>query len=187
MRTIVGYPIHKANSPKNTKKGDALLCLHIYTFKNRKGTIYIVNVEQYLYDVYIIKFHTKADRSRKEKYNLLTNQKDARRIIYTCIEIGLQIYVTNPNASFGFVGSPIPKELKRESQLKNTKRFRVYSKFAKFFFSPDNFLHTNNPDFSLYLLLNKKHLESNNTLHEKIMEMFEQHFDLSDLLGNTNN
>jgi len=155
----------------------------MFVFKNRKNTTYIVNVEEYQHHVFIVKFHTKQKSYSKDKYNKLTNEKDARKIIYTCIDIGLDVYKKYPLASFGFIGSPLPKEMERDNELDNTKRFKVYRKFAAFFFSPDNFDHSTNSGFSSYLLYNKKHLDQRPTLREDVMSMFDNHFDMDELLG----
>lgn len=180
MNKILGYQVHRANSLKS-KDGEASIAIHIYTFKNRKNTLYIVNVEEFLHHVFVLKFHTKSLRNSKNKYNILTNEKDARRVIYTCIEIGNSIYKNNEKASFGFIGSPIPKEKERENELFKTKRFIVYRKFAAFFFSPDNFIHSENQDLSSYLLFNKKHLEEKSSLKDDVISMFKNHFDTNSL------
>lgn len=184
MQKILSYPFQKKHCIQS--KDDAKIAIHIFVFKNIKKTVYIVNVEQYRHEVFIVKFHTKAMRNAKDKYNRLTNEKDARKIIYTCINIGLSLYTKFPLASFGFIGSPLLEEKKRENELLNTKRFRVYRKFAAFFFSPDNFDHSTNTDLSSYILYNKSHLSINTTLKEDVMSMFENYYDTNDLVGALN-
>jgi hypothetical protein len=182
MNIIESYAYRKANSITQNEK--SIKYIHIYTFKNRKNTQYIVNVEEYDFDVFVIKFHTKSNRQSKNRYCLLTHEKDARRIIFTCIKIGQDIYSKNKNASFGFIGAPLIKEIKereKDAVLNNTKRFKVYRKFATFFFSPDNFIHSENVLYSSYLLVNKESATSNPKIEDDIMGMFESHFDTNDL------
>jgi len=181
MIAFEGYPFRK--SSVIPKRGDpALKATHIYTFTTRKKTRYIVNVDEYKLDVYIVKFFVKSHSSSKSRYSLLTNERDARKIIYTCVEIGNSIYSNNNIASFGFVGSPISEEKRRENKLFNTKRFRVYKYFALFFFSPDNFEHTTNMNYSSYLLVNKKNIASNPSLKKDIISMFEDNYDMDSLM-----
>jgi len=180
MNTIACYPYRKANSIIK-KDGGILKAIHIYTFKNRKNTVYIVNIEEYINDIFIIKYHTKAHRLSKKRYNLLTNEKDARRVIFSCIQIGKDILGQNKIASFGFIGSPLDNEFERKSKYYKTKRFNVYQKFAVFFFSPDNFEHRPNENFSSYLLLNKKKIANNNNYHNEVIEMFAGYYNLQEL------
>jgi len=77
------------------KNDRCLLKEHIYTFTTSKRAHYIVNVEEYRFDVYVVKFHLKSHSNSKWKYNLLTSQHDARRIIYTCVDIGQEIFSRN--------------------------------------------------------------------------------------------
>lgn len=184
MDFINCYPYRKANTIIQ-KDGGILKSIHIYTFKNRKNTVYIVNIEEYENDIFILKFHTKQHRLSKKRYNLLTHEKDARRVIYSCIQIGREILSINTLASFGFIGAPIPIECERgKNKYHRTKRFKVYQKFATFFFSPDNFEHRPNEQFSSYLLLNRKKLESHLNYDAQIIQMFADYYELQELFGN---
>ena len=180
MFGIQSYSFRKANSIKQ-KDNPVLKTIHIYTFKNRFKTVYIVNVEEYKHEMFILKFHTKAHKSSINKYNLLTKEGDARRIIFTCIKIAQQIHLVNERASFGFIGSPLMAEKRRKNRLSNTKRFRVYKKFAAFFFSPDSFVHSVDADHSSYLLFNRNQIRLNPDLNKDVVSMFENYFDLTEL------
>lgn len=60
----------------------------IYTFRSTKSNlVYLVRVEHYKMDIYIIKFYLKSNQNSPLKYNLLTNTFEPRRIINTCISI----------------------------------------------------------------------------------------------------
>lgn len=66
----------------------------IYTFRSTKSSLtYLVRVEHYKMDIYIIKFFLKSNRYSPYKYNLLTNTFEPRRIINTCICILMPIKV----------------------------------------------------------------------------------------------
>lgn len=168
---LKGYKFRYCNTIKSHKKSH-LLAIHIYSFRNDRGIFYVANVEEYLHGMHVVKFFLKNHAESKKKYNYLSNEGSARRVIYTCVEIGLEIFAKNPFASFGFIGSPTIKEL-TISKLNNSKRFRVYQYFAKFFFSPENFVHSFNQENSSYIILNKKYIDERcpNALNE-ITEMF---------------
>jgi hypothetical protein len=181
LRPIEAYKFENRTKiiSKNEKFKEATL---IYVFSNRKNTKYIVNVEKFKNSFYILKFHLKKMSSSKNKYNHLTREKDARRIIYTCIEIGLEIYKNNADASFGFIGSPTPKELQRSNtKYLNTKRIKVYKNFASYFFDPKDFVHHFSERISSYLILNKTQLERYPNFMEMVTEMFTESYDIDSL------
>lgn len=92
----------------------------LYTFKSTKSNQwYWVRVECYDHNVYALKFHLKSMRNCENKYSVLTNTYEPRRIVMTCINIMLEIYQKDDHASFGFIGSNLEKE-----GTDNTKRFR---------------------------------------------------------------
>ncbi len=140
---------------------------HKYSFKTRLNQRYIVNVEEYKYQLFVIKFYLKNHEHSKQKYNLLTNDGDAFRVISTCVNVILEILTLNPEASFGFIGEQSLGEEKA-----NTKCFRIYKRVTENYFPPQKFEHAINTENSSYLILNKK----NKTLElkEKAQEMFNQ-------------
>lgn len=137
-------------------------------------------MEEYENNMFAVKFYVKNHADSKHKYNLLTEEYDARRIIYTCVEIAKKIQENNPFASFGFVGSPTKKELKT-TKLKCTKRFRVYNYFATFFFNPENFDHSYDENKSVYIILNKEAVKKDSKILDKIVDMFQAHYDIEGL------
>ncbi len=140
----------------------------LYKFRSSKSRLwYIVLVEHYSYDVYAVKFYLKANRNSKDRYRLMTNTFEPRRIINTCINIMLAIYAGNPKASFGFVGANGFGESEAE-----TKRYRVYSTMVATYFSDQVFLHKENKKKSAYLLINRQMLEQDPTLTDKIEQYF---------------
>lgn len=119
---IEGYPYRFVmNEPSHD---DYIICTSIYTFRSTKSNlVYLVRVEHYKMDIYIIKFYLKSNQNSPHKYNLLTNTFDPHRIINTCIRILLDIYQKDSKASFGFIGANRIGE-----NEDNTKRYRVYKK-----------------------------------------------------------
>lgn len=171
--SLKGYAFRYCNSIKSQKK-DHLKAIHIYSFRNDSNVCYIVNVEEYSHEMHVVKFYLKKYAQSERKYNVETQFGNARRVIYTCIDIGLEIFSRKPLASFGFIGSPTESELS-SSLLNNTQRFRVYEYFAKFFFSPENFSHSFNIENSSYVILNRNY--QNNHCPDamiQITEMFKK-------------
>jgi hypothetical protein len=113
----------------------------------------------------------------------LTNEFDARRIIYTCISIGLDIYHRNPRASFAFAGAPTNQELAREEKYKSTKRLKVYQNFAYFFFDPNQFEHHIGYDLSTYIMYNKRELAKIPNLIGLVTGMFDNMYELNEMFG----
>ncbi len=140
----------------------------LYKFKSTKSnTWYIVYVEQYKYNVFILKFYPKNWRFSKRKYNLLTNTHEPRRIIGTCINIALSVLDEYPDASFGFIGANRENEDTCE-----TKRYKVYSTIIATWFSEKHFYHKENKEKSAYLLINNIAIEQNPSLVKEIENFF---------------
>ena len=87
----------------------------------------------------------------------------------------LSIYDQNDKASFGFIGSNSDGE-----SVSNTKRYRVYSRIIATYFSDKFFMHIENIDKSVYMLLNRRQLELNSNFKEDIEESFMQMYDYFD-------
>lgn len=107
-------------------------------------------------------------RNCENKYSVLTNTYEPRRIVMTCINVMLEIYRKDDHASFGFIGS----NLVEEKGTDNTKRFRFYKRIMATYFSEKYFIHQENSPKSAYLMLNKAELANNPRLKEDIEDAF---------------
>ena len=143
------YSFRYVNSSSKNIKGQ-FVKEHKLTFCCNRGHQYIVNVEQYEYHLFAIKFYLKAHRFSQNKYKLLTNHHNIPPIIRTCVEIMLYFLKHNPYASFCFVG-----ENSFEESVAETKRFKVYKRVMENHFSPLSFWHLIDTNRSFYLLQNK--------------------------------
>lgn len=156
-------------------KGDSSSLLHIllYRFKSTKSNlVYIVRVEEYKYNIYAVKFYQKSHSLSKDKYRIMTNTNEPRRIINTCINIMLTIYQKNKKASFGFIGANGFDE-----DISYTKRYRVYSKIIATYFSDKHFYHKENIEKSAYMLINNISLNENHDLVEQIESFFIEQYE----------
>ena len=166
MMTPSSYPYRFLMNER--PDGDYLAGTGIYTFRSTKSNlVYLVRVEHYRMDVYIIKFYLKSNRNSPYKYSLLTHTFEPRRILNTCVNILLDIYRDNPGASFGFIGA----NLIGESEA-NTKRYRVYKKIVTTYMGAETFHHHYNVEKSAYILVNKRKLKENPSLIAQIEQFF---------------
>jgi len=185
-----GYDFNYRTKRPPYHNNDILVYTHIYIFhtkNNSKGKgkdKYVVNVEEYKHDVFILKFYKQNHSDSKNRYSLLTGEFLARKIIMTCVNIGIHILSQNPNASFGFLGMPTLKEIQRPAnKIYNTKRYRVYEKFATFFFQEENFEHNYDINTSAYFMLSIKKRNIDKEIKQKILNMFVDHYTLSNFFS----
>lgn len=165
------YPFYFIQRDKGDDKG--LLYISLYRFKSTKSKlVYIVRVEEYKYHVYAVKFYQKSHSLSKDKYRIMTNTNEPRRIINTCINIMLSIYQSNPKASFGFIGANGFDE-----EICCTKRYRVYSRIIATYFSDKHFYHKENIDKSAYMLINNTALAENPNLIGQIEYFFTEQYE----------
>ena len=161
-----GYPYRFVMN--ETSSDDYITKTGIYSFRSSKSHLtYIVRVEHYRMDIYIIKFYLKSNRYSPHKYNLLTNTFEPRRIINTCINILLDIFKKDPGASFGFIGA----NRIGESEC-NTKRYQVYKRIVTTYFTDIYFYHHYNEEKSAYILVNKRKLKEEPGLIQEIEKFF---------------
>jgi hypothetical protein len=134
--------------------GNQIDYIIIYTFDTGKCR-YIVEVEHYDHNFYIVKYYPKKCKNYKYRFNILTSEYIAPRIIATCLRIIESITKKDPAANFGFVGSPtvMPEMNWREGQA-NTKRFRLYKYAFESYFGHEMFTHYMNVVSSVYLIIN---------------------------------
>lgn len=161
------YPFYFIQRNSGTDN-DVFREILLYRFKSSKSNlVYIVRVEVFEYNVYGIKFYLKNHSLSPNKYRLLTKTNEPRRIIYTCINIMLSIYESDPMASFGFVGANGMDE-----DCVCTKRYRFYSRIIATYISDSKFYHKENKDHSAYMLINRQGLAANPGLIEDIEGYF---------------
>lgn len=168
------YPYIYIQRCKSYDKG--ILYIDIYRFKSIKSNLtYMVRVERYDHNMYAVKFYQKNHRHSDKKYQLLSNTFEPRRILYTVMNIMIDIYKGNPKASFGFIGANCENE-----DTANTKRYRVYNKLVATRVSNEIFKHVEDKRTSAYMLVNRKELEEYPDLIEKIEKSFMELYDYFD-------
>jgi len=129
---------------------------HKFAFRAKNNHRYIVNVEEYEYQIFVVKFHLKEHANSVNKYKIVSNFGDTSRIINTCLHIMIDMYKEYPKASFGFIGVD--------------KRYPIYKRIMENVFSPNKFVHINEDPYNAYLLFNK----NSETTQNNVSEMFER-------------
>jgi hypothetical protein len=168
------YPFRFIQKDKEPSEG--LDYVFLYRFRSKKSKLaYMVRVEEYKLHVYAVKFYLKNHSLSDDKYRIMTNTHEPRRIINTCINIMLSIYNKDPMASFGFIGANGFGE-----EVGCTKRYRVYSRIIATYFSDQFFYHKENISKSAYMLINNRSLKEDPTLTEKIEAFFMEQYDYFD-------
>ena len=111
-------------------------------------------MEEYVGKIFIVKFYPHSHHNSPDKYNILTTDYDAARVIRTAIDIRLLFLKDYPDASFGFIASNSITDTYEENKYYN-KRFRIYRKLVANFFATETFAHISNEKTSAYLLVNR--------------------------------
>ena len=154
---------------------DIMICRHLYEIVSPKTNVYyMVWVEEYVGNFFAIKFHLRKDKKNQNKYSVLSGLFEARPIIISCLTLLAQIAKANDNSSFGFIGAGMPGD----SELINTKRYRVYKRFVSTFVSEELFEHHFLPKKSAYLLVRKKTLEENPNYLKELFSKFTETYPL---------
>ncbi len=149
-----------------TKIDNRDIITYNYSFKGKKKR-YCVLIEQYDYQVYAVKYYLAEKKSCSKRYNLLSFQGEATRVITTVAMIIIELANDNPFASFCFVGSRLLTEEKS-----NTKRFKLYSRILESKVSSVNFEHKHSKKYSSYIMINRHNTDKN--FLDKVVAMFKE-------------
>ena len=142
-----------------SKDPSSLRMISLWKFKSDKSNkCYIVEIEEFSNHFYSLKFYYKGVALSKNRYSLLTNDYEPRTVVMSCINIMRQYYDTDPEASFGFVAAEDIGSKHKDDRP--NKRFRFYRRMMLTLFSPRVFVQYADIRNSVYILLNKKRLES---------------------------
>jgi len=150
----------------------------LYRFKNIYNENYIAEVFHYENSVYAIKYYLKNHRDSNKRYNI-TYSKDFLekkkvntgalnffRVMDTVLTIAQKEIISKDNkASFGFLGAPKEIEMNKKKNKKNinndktisnTKRYKVYSLYARRYYNPQYFEYIDSKTSSILILRNNK-------------------------------
>ncbi|MGO1521599.1 MAG: hypothetical protein ACTHXT_13255 [Sphingobacterium sp.] len=122
-----------------------------------KKYIYIVEIEVYDFNIYAVKFYPKTFKNHERRFNILTNQRKAGRIIATCLHVIVDIIKQDPLANIGFLAARTTDNSgEYQENLRLNKRFKIYAQAFQDFFGTQTFSHFPDNNTSTYLLINNK-------------------------------
>lgn len=134
----------------------------LWTFKSDKShKRYIVEVEGFENEFYGLKFYWKGVEKSPDRYSLLTNDYEPRKIVRSCIEVMLDYYRRNKMVSFGFVAAPdLAKDMvgKRYDSHQGSRRFIFYRRMMINLFGPKTFFQASDITNTIYLMINREKL-----------------------------
>jgi hypothetical protein len=134
----------------------------LWSFKSLKSNKrYIVEVEGFDHEFLGLKFYWKGVEKSKNRYSLLTNDYEPRKIVRSCIEIMMIYYNKNKFISFGYVAAPdLEKDIKGKKidKKSGSRRFKFYQRMMINLFGPETFYQASDTTNTIYLMINRKQL-----------------------------
>ena len=160
--------------------------LRVYTFHTPKYK-YIVHIEEYEYDYFLISFFPKlntdfyvrqqrlADLGQKfyDKYSYQTKENIPFKIFSLLVSEIKNILKDHPYASFGYFGAPDYKS-GEETDLFNTKRVRIYNQLLSDEFNQTHVVKSE-LEFSGGMVLNKEVLNEYPNLEMYCRDILQSH------------
>lgn len=147
-----------------SKDNCSLRIIDLWSFKSAKSNKrYIVEVEGFENEFYGIKFYWKGVEKSKNRYSMLTHDYEPRTIVRSCIEVMLEYYHKNPLVSFGFVAAhDLEEDIKGKkfNAEAGSRRFRFYQRMMVNLFGPKTFYQAADTTNTIYLLINRRQLET---------------------------
>lgn len=134
-----------------------LRIVDLWSFRSEKSNKrYIVEAEMFSSHFIGIKFYWKGVADSPERYSLLTNDYEPRKIIMSCVYIMLEYFQKDRCSSFGFVAAP---DLHGNSERRvPNKRFRFYRRMMLSIFGSETFAQGYDLRNSIYILINRAEL-----------------------------
>lgn len=150
------YPFKKLFVKDFRKNGHGyLVSKTTYTFRTEASVDYLIEVEEYQSNIFIIKFCPKKLKKHPKRFNILTGEHIMPRIVGTCIQVMLSIIKKNNLASFGFLGSNTIVFGKYSEGKEDTKRYRIYKYVVQNYIGEETFSHKTDKKNSTYLVINR--------------------------------
>jgi hypothetical protein len=183
LRDKFGWRYVQTQNPKTNNKYKKL---RVYTFHTPKYK-YIVHIEEYEYDYFLISFFPKlntdfyvrqqrlADRGQKfyDKYSYQTKENIPFKIFSLLVGEIKNILKDHPYASFGYFGAPDYK-LGNQTDLFNTKRIRIYNQLLNDEFNQTHVVKSE-LEFSGGMVLNKEVLNEYPDLEMYCRDILQSH------------
>lgn len=173
------------HSPKETDLFEECFIYKFFTDEQTKGgkTRYIARAEVYG-ECIAVKFYPQS-ANEDHRYSVSTNRfttKGALRVIITCASLIPIMMRKYPDASFVIKASEgIDLQTNTEEPENNNQRFRIYRNVLMKVIGNENFQHSEYPNVSIYLLVNKKNCNNLKEKRDRIKKELVDKFNLVDL------
>lgn len=159
-----------------------LRIIDVWKFRSSKSNkCYIIEMEHLNNNLIAVKFYYKGVRWSKQRYSLMTNDNEPRTIVYSCFELMKRYYINDGSVSFGFIAAQDIDLVKKSKPV--NRRFRFYRTLANNYFGTKSFIHLQDMEERLYLLLNRQQLQqgllSVRDVAEDINNIYEGDFNFS--------
>lgn len=137
-------------------------------------------MEHFSNNLIAVKFYYKGVRWSKDRYSLMTNDNEPRRIVYSCLELIKRYYIKDNTISFGFIAAQDSNPQKTRKH--ENRRFQFYKTVVNYYFGTKTFSHVDDGS-RVYLLLNRQQLKlgaiSMQTISDEINRIYEGDFNFS--------
>lgn len=167
-----GYPFVFLMNDYSDHSNGMKYCMQYHFRSTKSNHTYIVRLEKYEQNAYCVKFYDKAVSDSKNKYSLRNNTFEPRTILYTIINIMMDVHAKDPKASFFFVGA----EDERDEGAVSTRRYSLYRKFTASAIGNMVFDHFRVNRLSLYILVNKTYVSDTyafaKNIEQKVSELY---------------
>ena len=133
---------------------------------------YIVEVEVYVHDTFVLKFYPLRFKRLKNKYRYISGDNILKELLGTCLAIFKGYFDRIPTASFGFMATGSIVGDFQENQ-ENNQRFQIYKQVMQNVFGDETFAHYIDVSYSAYLMANRA-----NQLDSFVVDMQHQFCDM---------
>lgn len=155
---------------------------HVHTFKARNNQRYIIEFDEFIGNIFLVKFYQKNHSSSIHKYNIMTCSGWSCSVIYTVFDLMLKTWRNNSfgNVSFAFMGSNTINADGTQESKKNTKRFNFYKILIANFVGDRNFSFKQNIESSIFVMLNKRNATVETQMNT-ILKYIYTHYSILDI------
>lgn len=157
-------------------------------YKETAGFKYIVKIEEYDYDYFIISFYPKlnkdfyvkqsklsaAGQKHYDEYSFLTRENIPLQILSLMLSEMKNILQEKPFASFGYFGAADVKTGDPNNDMFNTKRVRMYNQLINDEFK-DTHKTISDPTFSGSVILNREVMKEFPDFEKYCLDVLETH------------
>ena len=99
----------------------------IWRFKSTKSNkIYYIEMEHFSDNLIAVKFYYRGVRLSENRYSIMTNDNEPRRIVYSCFELMRRYYLKDNTISFGFVAASDIDPIKKKNRVIGVFGFIVH-------------------------------------------------------------